>query len=206
MGNIDIIKILGVGLSGFGFLLMFLAYKLLNRIITERSTNALIHKSINRYMLVCFVMTVTVGIFTFISTEYKKETIASQEEQIKKDETAIDLLVTTNKNNSITESVIAATEKDNVVPGAKKDQKKILEDLSAIIKTENDPKANAQFSNYKDNILKIHDSLNMPNLSKPEIESLKRSYSKYNDSVTKLTLDITNRVKPGLTSRRLSSN
>jgi hypothetical protein len=199
MGNIDIIKILGVGLSGFGFLLMFLAYKLLNKIITARSTNPLIHKSINQYMLVCFIMTVTVGVFTFISTEYKKD-------QIKSDEIAIDLLVKANNNSSLAKSVLAATETDNGVPGAKKDQKKILEDLSAIIKTENDPKANAQFSNYKDNILKIHDSLNMPNLSKPEIESLKRSYSKYNDSVTKLTLDITNRVKPGLTSRRLSSN
>jgi hypothetical protein len=206
MGNIDIIKILGVGLSGFGFLLMFLAYKLLNKIITERSTNALIHKSINRYMLVCFVMTVTVGVFTFISTEYKKETIASQNEQIKNDETAINLLVTTNKNNSIADSVISAAGNDNTVPGAKKDQEKILNDLSVIISSEKDPKTTAQFTKYKDNILKIHDSLNMPNLSKPEIESLKRSYSKYNDSVTKLTLDITNRVKPGLTSRRLSSN
>lgn len=206
MGNIDIVKILGVGLSGFGFLLMFLAYKLLNKIIGQRSANALVHQSINRYMLVCFIMTVTVGVFTFISTEYKNNKIASQEEQIKSDKTAIDLLVKTNNNSSLAKSVIAATETDNGVPGAKKDQKKILEDLSAIIKTENDPKANAQFSSYKDNILKIHDSLNMPNLSKPEIESLKRSYSKYNDSVTKLTLDITNRVKPGLTSRRLSSN
>lgn len=126
MGNIDIIKILGVGLSGFGFLLMFLAYKLLNKIITARSTNPLIHKSINRYMLVCFVMTVTIGVFTFISTEYKKETIASQNEQIKTDETTIDLLVTANKNNSIADSVIAAAGRDDRVTGAKKDQKKFL--------------------------------------------------------------------------------
>lgn len=205
MGNIDIIKILGVGLSGFGFLLMFLAYKLLNKIITARSTNPLIHKSINRYMLVCFVMTVTIGVFTFISTEYKKETIASQNEQIKTDETTIDLLVTANKNNSIADSVIAAAGRDDRVTGAKKDQKKILEDLSEIIKTENDPKVNAKFSGYKDNILRIHDSLNMPNLSKPEMESLKRSYTKYNDSVSKLTWEFTQRVKPGLASKRISN-
>lgn len=199
MGNIDIIKILGVGLSGFGFLLMFLAYKLLNKIITARSTNPLIHKSINQYMLVCFIMTVTVGVFTFISTEYKKD-------QIKKDETTIDLLIASNRNSSIADSVVNSPTNNNDPGTAKKDQEKILENLSEIIKTENDPKINAQFSNYKDNILRIHDSLNMSNLSKPRIDSLKKSYSKYNDSVAKLTLDITNRVKPGLTSRRLSSN
>ncbi len=76
MDGLDIVKILGVGLSGFGFLLMFLAYKLIQNLLPLPNANPLIIKTINRYMLVCFVMTVTVGAFTFITTSYKNNFIA----------------------------------------------------------------------------------------------------------------------------------
>ncbi len=198
MENLDIVKILGVGLSGFGFLLMFLAYKLIDRVIGATTPQQLVVKTINRYMLVCFVMTLTVGTFTFISTSYKNDLIAEQYKKNEDNTKAINILAASSTNSSIADSIIRNPQDNETALVAKKEQKKVLDTLSKYITEQNDGKVNVEFENYKTQVLKISDSLQMKNLAKPKIDSLKAHFLQYNNTINKYSLKLVNKVRPDL--------
>lgn len=64
-GNIDIIKVLGFGLSGLSLLLMMLAYGLLRKVIATNNANQGVLSLIKLYMITTLVVIIIVGVFSF---------------------------------------------------------------------------------------------------------------------------------------------
>ncbi|MFT3705952.1 MAG: hypothetical protein QM802_26535 [Agriterribacter sp.] len=189
MEGMDIVKILGVGLSGFGFLLMFLAYRLIRSIIALPHTNPLVVKTINRYMLVCFVMTIAVGVFTFITTLYKQDVITNQQAKIDNGSKALNILAASNNNSLIADSIARNAGNNQKVFIVKQEQKKLLDTLSNYIVQQDNPKLTEDFNKYKTLALKASDSLGMPGLTKSEIDTLRINFLKYTNSISKLSLN-----------------
>ena len=102
--NLDIVKILGIGLSGFGFLLRFLAYRLINRIVGTKPDKK-VFIIISLYMFVCFIMTVTVGIFTYFTTTYKNTQLTEQSKKLKDNSVALNVLAASHKYDIIGDSI-----------------------------------------------------------------------------------------------------
>jgi len=75
----DFVKILGYGLSGFAFLLMFFAYMLLRQVISKGSQNKMIYKSIWAFMGLSFLLTICIGVFSFVTGDYKKKELEENE-------------------------------------------------------------------------------------------------------------------------------
>jgi len=188
MDNLDIVKILGTGLAGFGFLLMFLAYKLISSLVALPKVNPSILKMINRYMLICFIMTVTVGIFTFMSTSYKNDVITNQEAALKSKDTVLNILATSQKSKLLSDSVSKAIE-NGTFANVKSRQNSYLDTLQAYIPQHN-PVQRDRFNRYKSSLSDIADSLEMENIDRKRREFLKEKYAGLTDSITRLSLKI----------------
>ena len=191
MDGLDIVKILGVGLSGFGFLLMYLAYKLIQSLVPLPNANPMVISTINRYMFVCFIMTLTVGVFTFITTSYKNDVIEKQSAKIENSAVALNLLAASQKNNLLSDSIVQLSQNKARTP-VKNEQEKILDTLSKYVAKQNNPHLIKTFKNYKSSVLSISDSLFMTNLDKSKIDSLKKNYILLNDSISDFSLKVAN--------------
>src|SRR5215203_2674982 len=86
----DFVKILGYGLSGFAFLLMFFAYMLLRQVISKGSQNKMIYKSIWAFMGLSFLLTICIGVFSFVTGDYKKKELEENETTIQNQQNGID--------------------------------------------------------------------------------------------------------------------
>ena len=188
----DIVKILGVGLSGFGFLLMYLAYRLILKMMPDPKPNAT--KVINRYMLICFVMTLAVGTFTYFSTVYKTDIISAQTEQIAKQDTAINLITTSQKNNQISDTLLyyANNGDEAKATKAKDDQKKALDSLGVYFNSKDNGKDAVKFNIYKDSVLKFTELLQRKDIPKNEKDVYQKKYIDYNNAISKLTIQKVN--------------
>lgn len=189
MENWNIVGILGTGLSGLGFLLMFLAYKLIQGLVPLPNVNPLIIKTINRYMLVCFLMTIAVGAFTFITGFYKKDVISQQSEKIAADTQTIGLLAASNKNNQITDSILISIQKpgEKTLDRAVSDQNTFLDSLSQVVNQQTgNPKITDDFNRYKKLLVSTSDSLTKETLTKEQSDSLKINFIKYRRSISDL--------------------
>lgn len=183
-----VVKILGVGLSGFGFLLMYLAYKLIAQVIVAKNPQTNVLPTINRYMLVCFIMTVTVGIFTFISTEYKEKAIESLSATVDDEKRKNDLFTTVRRGSVLADSIIISKNTESTVVEIKEDYRKVLDTLSTFITSANDTAIKREFQVYKTSLIRISDSLQMGNLSRPKVDSLKTRFVLYNNSLSNLSV------------------
>ncbi|ACU59252.1 hypothetical protein [Chitinophaga pinensis] len=189
MDNLDIVQILGTGLSGFGFLLMYLAYKLISSLVPLPNVNPNIIKMINRYMLVCFIMTVTVGVFTFMTTSYKNNVISDQAALIKSKDTVVNILTAAQKAKLLSDSL--SRNMDSPLAGeVKTRQNSYLDTLQKYIDGEHNPVQHERFNRYKESLTTITDSLTMDNLDRRRKEFLKEKYVGINDSITRFSLKL----------------
>ncbi len=189
MDNLDIVQILGTGLSGFGFLLMYLAYKLISSLVPLPNVNPNIIKMINRYMLVCFIMTVTVGVFTFMTTSYKNTVISDQAALIKSQDTVVNILTASQKAKLLSDSL--SRNMDSPLAGeVKTRQNSYLDTLQKYIDGEHNPAQHERFNRYKESLTTITDSLTMENLDHRRKEFLKEKYVGINDSITRFSLKL----------------
>lgn len=195
MDTLDIVKILGTGIAGFGFLLMYLAYKLIASLVTLPKVNPAILKMINRYMAVCFVMTVTVGVFTFMSTSYKNDLISDQAAVIKSKDTALNILTTTQKAKLLADSVSKAADSQTIA-AVQSRQRSYLDTLEKYIEGQHNPTQRDRFSLYKSSLSSIADSLTMSNVDHRKRELLKERYVTLNDSITNLSLKAVDNHQP----------
>lgn len=62
--SIDVVKVLGYGLSGFAFLLVFLAFMLLRKEQEQNQPRKLIVQTIQMFMGLCLILSVVVGVLT----------------------------------------------------------------------------------------------------------------------------------------------
>lgn len=195
MDTLDIVKILGTGIAGFGFLLMYLAYKLIASLVTLPKVNPAILKMINRYMLVCFIMTVTVGVFTFMSTSYKNDVISNQEAVIKSKDTVLNILATSQKNRMLADSLSKAVDSQTIVDVQAR-QNGYLDTLQKYIENQHNPAQRDRFNRYKNSLSNITDSLTMTNVDHKRRQFLKEKYVKLNDSITTLSLRVVDNQHP----------
>lgn len=189
MDTLDIVKILGTGIAGFGFLLMYLAYKLIASLVTLPKVNPAILKMINRYMVVCFIMTVTVGVFTFMSTSYKNDVISNQEAVIKSKDTVLNILATSQKNKLAADSVSKAVDSQTIAEVQSR-QNGYLDTLQMFIENQHNPMQRERFNRYKNSLSTIADSLTMANVDHKRRQFLKEKYATVNDSITTLSLKV----------------
>jgi hypothetical protein len=195
MDTLDIVKILGTGIAGFGFLLMYLAYKLIASLVTLPKVNPAILKMINRYMVVCFIMTVTVGVFTFMSTSYKNDVISNQEAVIKSKDTVLNILATSQKNKLLADSVSKAVD-GQTIADVQSRQNSYLDTLQKYIGDQHNPVQRERFNRYKNSLSNIADSLTMTNVDHRRREFLREKYLTLNDSITRLSLKVVDNQHP----------
>jgi predicted PurR-regulated permease PerM len=187
----DIVKILGVGLSGFGFLLMYLAYRLILKMMPDPKANMI--KMINRYMLICLAMTLSVGIFTYIDAIHKSDLIQQQTQQIAERDTALNIIATSQKNHLLSDTLLYYTNtgtpnNTEKVSKVTDDQKKTLDSLGTYIG--NHSKGDiGKFNGYKDSVLKFTGLLQNKNLKQETKEAYRMKYLYYNNAISSMTVD-----------------
>lgn len=64
LGSLDVLKILGYGLSGFAFLLVFLAFMLLRKEQDKPEPRKMIIQTIQMFMGLCLLLSISVGIIS----------------------------------------------------------------------------------------------------------------------------------------------
>lgn len=186
MESFNIVGILGVGLSGFGFLLMYLAYRLIDRLIGEPSPQDAILRLIRLYIVVCFVMTITVGVFTYINAVFKNKELVAQAKVIDKQQNDVDALHTIYTKDNIVDSVIKSPQTPQSIAALQK-QEEVLDTLGAVIKKYDDPVAIQRFDEYRVAMQQASESLKTTK-DKQKLDSFKAIYIKYNKSINDLSL------------------
>lgn len=182
----DVVKILGTGLSGLGFLLMYLAYGLLRTIINKPtqasdSTLSIELKSVNRYMALCLIMTITVGVFTVVNTFYKNEELTNKDQVISG---------YSGLQQSDTLSRVAAANKNDPakLKAILKKQDTALSHVQNIIKKTGDTGKLKAFKTYQNFVLSYADSVEKAGNNKAKVDSLTLKYNRYNKSIKNIAL------------------
>ena len=164
----DFVKILGYGLSGFAFLLMFFAYMLLRQVINKSIQNKMIFKSIWAFMGLSFLLTITIGVFSFITGDYKQKELSKNEATIKTQQNGLEILNADQKLDSLVKKGIA----ENIVNDpekaeeAKKAYDKIIGELGSKFDSSNaTPADKRKFESLKRETDRTLDSLSKPDLS-----------------------------------------
>lgn len=191
MGSLNVVQILGTGLSGFGFLLMYLAYKLIKDLLPLPKVDAKIISTINRYMLVCSVMTVIVGGFTFMSTYYKNGVISNQAAMLKSKDTVLNILAASQQSKLLSDSVVSALNSHSLAE-IRSRQSSYLDTLQKYVMTKHDTVQNARFYRFKASLASVTDSLAIGGLDEDRKSLLKERFVLLNDSITKLSLRAAN--------------
>lgn len=190
--DIDVVKILGVGLSGFGFILMYLAYMLINRIINNERMVTGVSTLIITYMVLCFIMTVTVGIFTYITTSYKNNLIAAQSQTINNASAAVSVLTAAQKNTTLANTLAQPASSGSTA--AKAEQKKVLDTLTKYVsKSQNKPLIDT-FNHYKSVVASYPFILRKINPSNTmKIDSLTAAYKRANIKINEVSVEVSKR-------------
>src|SRR5215204_1392663 len=135
----DFVKILGYGLSGFAFLLMFFAYMLLRQVISKSSQNQMIFKSIWAFMALSFLLTICIGVFSYITGDYKKKELVENQETIQKQQTGLEVFKTDQKLDSLVKNAVVTNIENDPAKAeeVKKAHDKIVADLQSSVEKAN---------------------------------------------------------------------
>jgi len=205
----DFVKILGYGLSGFAFLLMFFAYMLLRQVISKSTQNQMIFKSIWAFMGLSFLLTICIGVFSYVTGDYKKKELAENVETIKTQQGGLEVLKADQKLDSLVKNaVVTNIENDPAkVEETKKAHDKIVSDLKTGIDNANaTPEDKKKFDNLADETTKTLDSLNRPDLSKDTKARLSNKYVFQTGELSKVSTNVVRRNVPktAVTTKRVS--
>jgi hypothetical protein len=187
LANLDVLKILGYGLSGLGFLLMYLAYRLLDKLSDKEKPSQSIISSINRFIVICLLMTIVVGSFTYMTRDFKNTELAAKDTTIQNKTAALKVLSTAKKISDLTDSIknYANGADDHKKIQFAKEQKSTLDTLSKYIAKDHNPVALAKFNRYKAYIttfpVKTANNVNKPS------ETDLVTYRKFTDSISKIS-------------------
>ncbi len=207
MQNFDLVKILGIGLSGFGFLLMFLAYRLIVKLIGNTNTQKPIISMVRMFMIVSFTMTLAVGAFTIVNSFYKKDEVASLADNVKEQATTIKVLETSNENEKVTNDIVKSIATGGDITAYKKQQKRVLDSLNTFIDKQPDAEVKTKAIRYTALVNKLSDSLQMKNQLPPaKYEAVKVNYLRLNDSIYKLSKQVAAKSKIATAERMVKLN
>jgi len=172
---------------------MFFAYMLLRQVINKSSQSGMIFKSIWGFMGLSFILTIVIGIFSYMTGDYKKEELASNEVTIKKQENNIGALTDAGSLKEIvSESVAPNTPVDTTkVAEAKKESEKVLDDLGGKIKDANaTPEQINAFADLKEKHLNLLDSIKKPDLPPAKKQELQFRVLTNTNEINKVTTDV----------------
>jgi hypothetical protein len=205
----DFVKILGYGLSGFAFLLMFFAYMLLRQVISKSTQNQMIFKSIWAFMGLSFLLTICIGVFSYITGDYKKKELQENEVTIQKQQNGLEVLKYDQKLDSLVKNaVVTNIENDPAkVEETKRAHDKIVSDLKTGIDNANaTPEDKAKFNGIANETTKTLDSLNRPDLSKETKTRLSNKYVYQTGELSKVSTNVVKRnmLKAPVTTNRVS--
>lgn len=173
----DFVKILGYGLSGFAFLLMFFAYMLLRQVINKSTQNKMIIRSIWAFMGLSFLLTITIGVFSFITGDYKQTKLADNEATIKTQQNGLEILNADQKLDSLVKKAAAENMANDpeMVEKTKKEYDKIIGELESKLDSSNaTTEDKRRFETLKGETNKTLDSLSKPDIS-PETKTRLRT-------------------------------
>lgn len=190
--DFDVVKVLGYGLSGFAFLLMFFAFMLLRQVISkDKETNNMIFKSIWGFMGLSLIMTLCIGLFSFFVQDYKQQQLADSNAIISEQKGKIGILVDDKQRDSLmTEAITSkAYEDPNKFKQVKEKQEKILDSLGTKINnssaaTDQDKK---DFSNTKTEISHISSQLVKADLPAEKRDSLSKQLVNLNRKISTIS-------------------
>jgi len=146
-GNINIIKILGFGLSGLSLLLMVLTYQLLNKVINLPEPNNAVISLIKWYMGITVLVLLVVGLFTIPVFNNNNDLSKSNE-----------VLVKSSELNAHIDTLKQSTDIGNQT-----EQLKIIKDISDDLVTKvekTNPELKSQvlsFNNEVDSLITVTD-------------------------------------------------
>ncbi len=195
--DFDVLKVLGYGLSGFAFLLMFFAFMLLRQIINkEQNTPAMVIKSIWGFMGLSFLMTICIGIFSFFVSDYKKETLAENKSTIQDQHQKIDIIATDHKRDSVLQEALEKGSFKDAEDFKKVDEKQqpMLDSLEKKLDhssaTTDDKK---DFDSLKGQLDHVSGELSKDDLSKKQRDSLTIRYVHINSEISKIPTRVATR-------------
>ena len=189
----DFVKILGYGLSGFAFLLMFFAYMLLRQVISKSTQSQMIFKSIWGFMGLSFILTIVIGIFSYMTGDYKTSELANNEVTIKKQETNIGALTDAGSLKDIVSETVSSNKTVDTakVEEAKKESEKVLDDLGGKIKDANaTPEQINAFADLKATHLNLLDSMKKPDLPPAKKQEFQFRVLTNTNEINKVTTDV----------------
>jgi hypothetical protein len=202
----DFVKILGYGLSGFAFLLMFFAYMLLRQVISKQTQNTMIIKSIWGFMGLSFILTIVIGIFSYMTGDYKKKELVENEEKITQQQTGIDILTQTQTLDSLVKNVTVGTagsdtaKVDETITKFENNLTDLQAKLNKVNATEEEKK---KVNELKEESTKTLDSLKQTDLSKETRMRLNNKILNQTNEISRITGNAVKRdiKKTGASSR-----
>ncbi len=178
---------LGYGISGLAFLLMFFAFMLLRQVISKGNAHKMIFSSIWGFMGLSFIMTITIGIFSYFTASYKNKELTAAHDRIEIQEiTSVkdsisNKFVTTEVTPTTAPAAIGQLKKEKAV------QEKALNDLSAKVEKSELPAADKkEFTDLKGKLNGVTDSLLITALPKPKRDSLRVKYMFLNNKINRI--------------------
>jgi uncharacterized protein YaaR (DUF327 family) len=187
--NLDaIVKILGIGLSGFGFLLMYLSFQLIKTIVSNPNPGDVQKISLTKnFLWVTIVMTFMVGIFTYISGYHKADQLAQQANDIKSKTDTLKLLSVSQKSTVLSDTISKyATSDSNKLKAAKIEQGILLDTLTKYANNLNNKDLVKQVAAYKKAIIAYPDSALNGILTTEKKDSLKTLYNNASKNLFKV--------------------
>jgi hypothetical protein len=153
----------------------------------------MIFKSIWGFMGLSFILTIVIGIFSYMTGDYKKTELASNEITIKKQETNIGALTDVNSlKNIVAEAGSSDKPVDTLkVEEAKKESEKLLDDLGGKIKDANaTPEQINTFTDLKATHLILLDSMKRTDLPPGKKQELQFRVFTNTNEINKVTNDV----------------
>lgn len=192
----DFVKILGYGLSGFAFLLMFFAYMLLRQVINKSTQNKMIIRSIWAFMGLSFLLTITIGVFSFITGDYKQTKLADNEATIKTQQNGLEILNADQKLDSLVKKAVAENMANSPekVEETKMAYDKIIGELESKLDSSNaTTEDKKRFESLKGETSKTLDSLSKPDLSPETKTRLRNKYLLQTGEISKVSSTVVKR-------------
>lgn len=185
----DFVKILGYGLSGFAFLLMFFTYMLLRQVITKPTQNKMIFKLIWGFMGLSFLFTIVVGVFSFMTGDYKKSALAKNEETITKQQNGLEVLTENQTLDSLAQKAteIVSTDTAKVNETKKNFEKNIAELQAKLDKVNATAEEKSKVNSLKEESTKTLDSLKRPDLSRETRLRLNNKLQSQADEISRIS-------------------
>jgi hypothetical protein len=169
---------------------------LLRQVITKQTQNKMIFKSIWGFMGLSFVLTIIIGIFSYMTGDYKREELVRNDETITKQKDGIDALTNSQALDSLIKNVAADTAKTdtkNVDETIKKYEIIVANLQSKLNKVKATDAEKKKVSDLEEQNKRALDSLKKPSLTREARLRLNNRILSQTNEISRITTDAVKR-------------